>query len=183
MGRVFCIVHAMISLLLWNACSRPRGELRHGWCRMVVSVFLRLWPQGHPPAWTEMTTTCGTTLTIPWSLILASSWITLQQVWMYRIVLVLPPKKQLHHIVLEIILGAEVLLLCPPPPMGGRAGLPPCPKPSFLGWQCSSLPGALSRLWLSHTASATHHLAHGCEVQWSRICKVSYRGLGDLGYI
>lgn len=119
MGRVFCIVHAMISLLLWNACSRPRGELRHGWCRMVVSVFLRLWPQGHPPAWTEMTTTCGTTLTIPWSLILAGSWITLQQVWMYRIVLVLPPKKQLHHIVLELILGAEVLLLCPPPPMGG----------------------------------------------------------------
>lgn len=67
-SRLFCIVHAMISYLFWNICSCPRSEIRDGWCRMIASVFLRLWPQAHLQAWTEMaTTTCGTTLANPWS--------------------------------------------------------------------------------------------------------------------
>lgn len=154
MGRLFCIVCAMISYLFWNICSCPRSEIRHGWCGMIASVFLRLWPQAHLQAWTDMATTCGTTLANPWSHITNCSLpvpnCPTADTWIYRVVLLLPPKKKLGCVVLEILLEgkAQLCSFFALLPFLWDTGLSFFlgPNPSFLGWRHSGLLALLRSL-------------------------------------
>lgn len=140
MGRLFCIVRAMISYLFWNICSCPRSELRHGCCRTTASVFLRLRPQAHLQTWTEMATTCGTTLANPWSHIKTAPCqylIALQQTLGYTGLCCCCHQLKTRLRGMGDTAGGQssalLLLRLPPLPMGCRAGFPPWPEPLILG--------------------------------------------------
>lgn len=138
MGRLFCIVRAMISYLLWNICSWPRSDMVDvGWLFLYFSRHRQKW---QPPVAPHLQTHghWKWSLTVPG--LPYSRYLDIQGC-------AADATKETTPLYCVGDTSGEqkpALLLCPPPPpIGCGTGLPPCPTPSFLGWQHSSLPALL----------------------------------------